>query len=185
MRLSTNSEQKNFKNLCLQLKKKNTRFLISQGENIITSNAEGDKYFIIQSGEIGVVRTSDSDSRMIKIFKEEESFGTFGLLYRIPKNCTLKSLTDTTLFSLNREVLTFFKRTKAKENRKICFETLSKLEFFSNLESEQKHNLIDVMNELKFVQGEEIVKQNQNLDYFFIVLEGRLNSATIHSFMKR
>ena len=118
--------------------------------------------------------------RIYKVLREDNSFSTFELPYKLLKNCVLKCLTDVVVFSFNRESLTYAKRMAAQTKRKVLLETISRLDFFEPLDFEQKDKLIDILEERDFVSGDDVQMHSVPFLSFFILYEGKVgvvNSA--------
>ena len=69
------------------------------GAAIIRQGDEGDRYYAIAAGEVEVVRDGVAVARLAR----GEGFGETALLRNAPRNATVTALTDTKLYSLEKD----------------------------------------------------------------------------------
>jgi general stress protein 26 len=73
------------------------------GDTVVRQGAPADKFFIIASGEVEVVREDDGTSRRIARLGSGQFFGETAILRDAPRNATVRALTDTTLLVMDRD----------------------------------------------------------------------------------
>ncbi len=71
------------------------------GRTIIREGDAGDKFYLIRKGEVAVRR--GSDPKPVAILKEGDFFGEMALLLGQPRNATVETVEETTLYSLSQE----------------------------------------------------------------------------------
>jgi putative peptide zinc metalloprotease protein len=76
------------------------------GETVIQEGAPGDKFYVIESGELAAYRASDGQSVELERLFAGDYFGETALIYDRPRNASVVTLTDASLFSLHREDFT-------------------------------------------------------------------------------
>ena len=75
---------------------------VGAGEVIVRQGAPADKFFIIVDGEAEVVREKDGDSQRVATLGRGEFFGEIAILRDTPRVATVRAVTPTTLFAMER-----------------------------------------------------------------------------------
>ncbi len=78
---------------------------VEAGSNIIEQGDEGDFYYLIKSGRCEITRKPSPTAKEIKLaeLKNQDTFGEDALLSGLPRNVTVKALTDVALLRLNKD----------------------------------------------------------------------------------
>lgn len=71
------------------------------GSRVIREGDAGDKFYLIRSGEVAVVRGPDDEQ--VATLKEGDFFGEMALLSGNPRNASIVTLDETVLYSLSQE----------------------------------------------------------------------------------
>lgn len=76
------------------------------GETIITQGERGDRYFIIKSGRVAVLKQHDAGQEpcRVAVLEEGEAFGEEALIRDDPRNATCRALEETTVFTLSKKI---------------------------------------------------------------------------------
>jgi len=82
-----------------QLARRLTRLEVSPGREIITEGAEGDRFYVIDSGRVRATFAG----RMLSESGPGEAFGEIALLRNVPRTATVTALEPTTLWALGRD----------------------------------------------------------------------------------
>ena len=163
-----------YKTSCRLFLKKDIGELSSKNQFINTSDQEGEKFFMIFSGEIEIIKKTDTYETLIKELKENDSFCAFELFYEFSRDCHFRAKTECILFSFDKENLIFVKAMNQAKKRKLVFEAVSSLEFFSHLDLEERNRIVDVMQERKFESEEVVQKQAEIIEFMWVVVEGEV-----------
>jgi uncharacterized protein YhbP (UPF0306 family) len=75
---------------------------VGAGDVIVRQGAPADKFFIIIDGEVEVIREDDGEARTLATLKPGQFFGEIAILRNTPRMATVKALTPTTLFAMER-----------------------------------------------------------------------------------
>ena len=75
---------------------------VGAGDVIVRQGAPADKFFIIIDGEVEVIREDDGQTRTLATLKRGQFFGEIAILRNTPRMATVKALTPTTLFAMER-----------------------------------------------------------------------------------
>jgi ATP-binding cassette, subfamily B, bacterial HlyB/CyaB len=73
------------------------------GEVVFTQGADPDKFYLIETGKLKIVRWEDDKSEIINFLREGEFFGEKALLEEAQRYADVVCLTDCHLFSLSKE----------------------------------------------------------------------------------
>jgi CRP-like cAMP-binding protein len=74
------------------------------GEDIIVQGERGDKYYIIKSGRVAVLKNKKGDAAVSKVIELQpgDAFGEEALIREDPRNATCRVMEETTVFALNK-----------------------------------------------------------------------------------
>jgi len=76
---------------------------IAAGDVIVRQGAPADKFFIIVDGEVEVVRDDDGTTRKLATLTGGQFFGEMAILRDLPRMATVRAVTPTTLFAMERD----------------------------------------------------------------------------------
>ena len=76
---------------------------VAAGDVIVRQGAPADKFFIIIDGEVEVVRDDDGTSRKLATLTGGQFFGEMAILRDLPRMATVRAVTPTTLFAMERD----------------------------------------------------------------------------------
>jgi CRP-like cAMP-binding protein len=75
---------------------------VGAGDVIVRQGAPADKFFIIIDGEVEVSREDDGQTRILATLTRGQFFGEIAILRGTPRMATVKAVTPTTLFAMER-----------------------------------------------------------------------------------
>jgi len=76
---------------------------VEEGAVIVRQGAPADKFFIIIDGEVEVVREDDGQQRTLATLARGQFFGEMAILRDTPRMATVRAITPTTLFAMDRD----------------------------------------------------------------------------------
>ena len=76
---------------------------VSAGDVIVRQGAPADKFFIVIDGEVEVIREDDGQARRLATLKRGQFFGEIAILRNTPRMATVKAVSPTTLFAMERQ----------------------------------------------------------------------------------
>jgi len=164
-----------------ELSKKFQYTEIPAGIKIIREGEAADSFYLIESGELEVTKkTKFNQEAKITTLKCTEAFGEMALLTCSPRNSTITTLTDVSLYKLLKrdfeEVLqldaTFSNMLDEKIRDRSIFNKMKTLQPFALLEPEKMLTLSDKLEEKNYAPGENIIVQGEKGDAYFIVKSG-------------
>jgi len=140
------------------------------GEVIIQQGDEGDNFYIIDTGEVEIYVNGE---KMVTI-GEGASFGELALIYGLPRAATVKasSSTDVKLWGIDRDSYRRILMGSTIRKRKMYEEFLSKVSILDNLDKWERLTVADALEPTSFEDNEVVVKQGEQGNDFFIIVEG-------------
>ena len=153
------------------------------GSQIIKEGAPADAFYLISKGEVEVTKKTEwGQTAKLSYVGSGESFGEIALLTNLPRSSTVTAKTDVSLFRIDREdfeeivhldtAFSNIMETQAKNYSEL--DKLKTLQPLALIEPEKRLTLIASMNVKKYAPGEEIIKQGEKGDQYFIIKAGRV-----------
>mmetsp|Transcript_34524 Transcript_34524/g.64424 ORF Transcript_34524/g.64424 Transcript_34524/m.64424 type:complete len:1231 (-) Transcript_34524:65-3757(-) len=144
-------------------------------QEVTKKGEKGDTFYIVHDGmlevDTGVKRQTDTFHSTH--FRSSDSFGELALLYNTPRKATVRALRRTTLWVLTRAQFCMVMKLKSDVRVKEYERLIDSVSLLSErLSSEEKEMLADTLEEVFFVKGEEVVRQGDEGDTFFVIFEG-------------
>jgi len=138
------------------------------GEVIIQQGDEGDNFYIIDKGSVDVYVNGE---KVISI-GEGGSFGELALIYGTPRAATVKASSDVKLWGIDRDSYRRILMGSTIRKRKMYEELLAKVSILENLDKWERLTVADALEAISFENKQEIVKQGEPGDDFFIIVDG-------------
>lgn len=138
------------------------------GEIIIQQGDEGDNFYVIDQGEVDVFVNDEH----VTTIGEGGSFGELALIYGTPRAATVKAKGDVKLWGIDRDSYRRILMGSTIRKRKMYEEFLGKVSILDNLDKWERLTVADSLEPVQFEDGEEIVRQGEPGDDFFIITEG-------------
>mmetsp|Transcript_36119 Transcript_36119/g.103888 ORF Transcript_36119/g.103888 Transcript_36119/m.103888 type:complete len:341 (+) Transcript_36119:104-1126(+) len=144
------------------------------GELIIRQGADGDFFYIVDSGvyDISVQRKADVPPERVMVASVGASFGELALMYNVPRAATVECAEAGALWCLEGEVFQMMLVT-AENTRKSEYESfLTRVHLFSDLNTYEISKIGDCLTSELFDNGEDIVKQGDSESALYFLYEG-------------
>uniref|UniRef100_A0A8W8MIY2 Cyclic nucleotide-binding domain-containing protein n=1 Tax=Magallana gigas TaxID=29159 RepID=A0A8W8MIY2_MAGGI len=103
---------------------------------------------------------------------EGGSFGELALIYGTPRAATVKAKGDVKLWGIDRDSYRRILMGSTIRKRKMYEEFLGKVSILDNLDKWERLTVADALEPVQFEDGQEIVRQGEPGDDFFIITEG-------------
>ncbi|MCJ8744157.1 hypothetical protein PDJAM_G00115200 [Pangasius djambal] len=146
--------------------------LVKPNEHIIDQGDEGDNFYIIERGVYDIEVEKDGVSRCVGKYDNKGSFGELALMYNTPRAATIIAVQPGALWALDRET---FHRLIVKNNakkRRMYEAFIECVPLLKSLELSERMKMVDVLGAKTFKDGEQIIKQGDAADCFYIVESG-------------
>ena len=161
---------------------------VSSGETIIKQGDKGDRFYVVRSGvyECFVRKAGESLAATIESSSSpfgtlvhtyrasadnllgNPSFGELALMYGKPRAATVVATEDGELWALDRKT---FKSCLMKTSSSKLVKTLQSVEVLSSLSKSQLRRLPDILTEVKYKNGDIIIRQGDEGDSFYVILK--------------
>merc|ERR1712106_1018662 len=145
------------------------------GEMIIQQGDEGDNFYIIDLGEVEIYVNGE---KVLNI-GEGGSFGELALIYGTPRAATVKAASDVKLWGIDRDSYRRILMGSTIRKRKMYEEFWAKVSILENLDKWERLTVADALEATSFEDGEDVVKQGEPGDDFYIIVDG---SASVTQF---
>lgn len=159
---------------------------VQAGDVIIRQGAEDNCFYIVASGEFEVLVSQAGDAggqdlgTVVNHYSADtfSCFGELALMYSKPRQSSVRTVRDGSLWSLNREV--FRSVLSMKYSHESILKTLRMVEILSHLTLPQLHRLSESVTEVSFKKGETLVNKGDELLSLYVVHQGEVQ-LTYHS----
>ncbi|MBI4725969.1 cyclic nucleotide-binding domain-containing protein [candidate division TA06 bacterium] len=149
------------------------------GETIIRQGEEGDKFYLIKSGQVEISIQKDGwPAQIAALLSRGDYFGEIALIKKVPRTATAKVLSDCSLLTLERADFELLMSQKVDlgpridrliENRGF----LVKLPLFSEFAPAQVAMAASRLIPRRCQPGEAVIAQSEMGDSFYIIKEGQ------------
>ena len=143
------------------------------------------KFFFIEDGELeckmGFTRVTREgnkkkvdkfDPKLVKVYYPGDCFGELNLIYTMPLRGTVKTIKDTTVYTLDREVYKHILTTSHKEQKDKRIALFKKVPILQTLDDQELEKLVQISKEAVFNKGETVLKENEYNNNLMIIEEG-------------
>mmetsp|Transcript_65360 Transcript_65360/g.191263 ORF Transcript_65360/g.191263 Transcript_65360/m.191263 type:complete len:366 (+) Transcript_65360:70-1167(+) len=152
------------------------------GDVLIKQGDEGDCLYIINEGEVdifvarpgpdGQLKPGDRGSKVVT-FGPQNLFGELALLYSAPRAATaVVASTTSRLWQLDREPFKMLLAQKSQMQSELYEGWLAEVEILQSLNRYELSRLSDLLQSELFDTGEEIMKQGEPGEKFYILEDG-------------
>jgi len=108
----------------------------------------------------------------LKKYGSADVFGELSLLYNAPRAATIQADSECQLWVLDRNTFNNIVKEASQNKRNKYEEFLSTVPILSNMDKYERSKIADAIKEVKFNQGDTIIRQGDQGDVFFILVEG-------------
>ena len=146
---------------------------VPSGTEVVRQGDLGDRFSVIDSGTFEV----HVDGRPVRQLGRGDYFGERALLEKIPRTATVLALEDSRLWSLGRDdfeaLLAHDLRTRARLEAAVAYrEEVAAMPLFQELGPAELDLLLSRLVPVSARAGEEIVRQGESGDRFYVIRSG-------------
>mmetsp|Transcript_18623 Transcript_18623/g.54604 ORF Transcript_18623/g.54604 Transcript_18623/m.54604 type:complete len:1074 (-) Transcript_18623:321-3542(-) len=153
------------------------RVEVKAGDVIIRQGDPGDWFYVVDEGVFVVTQKQGKagDEKEVHIFTYKNEggvhhcFGELALMYSKPRAATVTADTDGVLWAMARSS---FRRVLMKSSAHTLTKVLRSVDILKSLSTAQMQRLQDILAEVTFKDGEDIITQGSEGKSFFIIVEG-------------
>ena len=144
------------------------------GSLVIQQGEDGKELFLVESGKLECFKLfqGETNPRVVKYYESGEAFGELSLLYNTPRAASIKAITDTICWVLDRDCFNHIVKDAAVKKREQYDAFLSKVELFKSMDFYEKGQLADCLKSVQFASGEYVIREGEWGDVFYIIEQG-------------
>lgn len=147
------------------------------GEYVIQEGEPGEVLYILESGTMQCTKMIDNNPKVLKQYKAGDVFGELALLYNAPRAATIKAEEESLLWVLDRQTFNHIVKDASQKKREKYENFLSTVPILQNMDHYERSKLADAIKEIKFSAGDQIIKQGEQGDSFYILVDGEAYAA--------
>lgn len=141
---------------------------VPAGVSIINKGDDGDFFYVVEHGQFDIV----IDGQKVLTSGEGTTFGELALFYNRPRAATVTATEDSAIWAVDRLTFRRLIMNNAYQRSLVCKGFLRTVPILEPLGEEEISRIADALVECDFVCGEEIIKQGDVGDRFFIIIDG-------------
>lgn len=141
---------------------------VSKGTTVIEQGGVGDFFYVVESGTLDCF----IGETKVTSYEAGGSFGELALMYNAPRAATIITTSDAVLWALDRITFRTILMENTSRKRRMYEYFLSEVVLLKSLESYEQHKIADALESVYFEDGQEVVKQGDVGDQFYIIESG-------------
>jgi len=114
----------------------------------------------------------EGEKQSLKQYKAGDVFGELALLYNAPRAATIQAETESLLWVLDRQTFNHIVKDASQKKREKYENFLSTVPILQNMDHYERSKLADAIKEKKFTSGSQVIKQGEQGDSFYILVDG-------------
>lgn len=147
--------------------------MYNTGDIIFNQNDVGDNYYLIESGTVDVsIARGKNASTLVHTYSAGDGFGELALMYNAPRSATCCASESCTVWALSRFAFKSIVVYNTIRKRETYLSFLRTVPVLTSLSEMELLALADAVNEEQFSNGEEICRQGESGNTFYIVMAG-------------
>lgn len=141
-----------------------------EGSLVIKENDAGSHLYVSAEGHFEVLK----DSTVIGTMGPGKAFGELAILYNCTRTASVKALTDTKVWVLDRQLFQTIMMRTGLQRQEENMSFLRSVPLLKDLSNEILSKMADVLEVDFYPPGEYIIRQGERGDTFFILSSGRV-----------
>lgn len=141
---------------------------VESGTVVIEQGAVGDYFYVVESGTLDCFISGHK----VTSYEAGGSFGELALMYNAPRAATITATSHSVLWALDRVTFRTILMENTSRKRQMYEAFLSEVVLLKSLEPYERHKIADALESVYFENGEEVVKQGDIGDQFYIIESG-------------
>ncbi|GJJ73626.1 cAMP-dependent protein kinase regulator [Entomortierella parvispora] len=142
-------------------------------ENVIEQGAVGDFFYVVETGTLDVfVAKNGNAAEKVFEYGPGGSFGELALMYNGPRAATVTATSDVVLWALDRITFRRILMENTSRKRRMYEAFLETVPLLVSLEPYERHKIADALESVYFEDGQNVVRQGDQGDNFFIIETG-------------
>lgn len=143
--------------------------IVEEGDIIMNQGDIGDNFYVIDVGEVEVLVSGQHVTNI----GENGTFGELALIHGRTRAATVRAITKCKLWAIDRESYRRILMNSHLKKRDLYQEFLLKVKILQNLDEWERLTIADALEEVIFQAGEEVVKQGDQGNKFYMIIQGQ------------
>ncbi|XP_062429124.1 cGMP-dependent protein kinase 1-like [Rhea pennata] len=140
------------------------------GDTVLAEGDEGTAMYIVAEGQLSVSQRG----RPLRTLGPGDVFGELAILYHCKRTATVRALSAVRLWAIDRQRYRAIATSNAKQRRAEILRCLRAVRWLQGLSDTHLSKLLDAMEERTFAPGHVIIREGDEGQNFYIVLQGEV-----------
>jgi cAMP-dependent protein kinase regulator len=144
------------------------------GSDVIRQGDDGNELYLVGGGQLRCSKRfpEQKEDTFLRTYQSGEYFGELALLYNIPRAASIMAISDSVLYSLDRECFNHIVKDSAIKSRMAFEHFLGEVQLFNTLNHQERSKLCDCLRIQTFDAGQKVIREGETGDTFFMIIEG-------------
>ncbi|KAI9281849.1 cyclic nucleotide-binding-like protein [Sporodiniella umbellata] len=142
---------------------------LGAGAMVIEQGAVGDYFYVVECGTLDCFIYGNK----VTSYEAGGSFGELALMYNAPRAATITTSSECVLWALDRITFRTILMENTSHKRRMYESFLSEVALLKSLEPYERHKIADALESIYFEDGEQVVKQGDVGEQFYIIESGK------------
>ena len=142
-----------------------------QGQQIIKQGEPGDKFYLLDSGTCDIA--VQGKGTVMKATRGL-AFGELALLHNAPRAATVTAESDVSAWQVDAATFKSILMSKSKSDAQDYASFIKEVPLLKSLSKEDVRSLLDALEEQAFGAEQQIVREGETGDAFYLVREGEV-----------
>ncbi|XP_056386667.1 cGMP-dependent protein kinase 2-like [Hyla sarda] len=142
----------------------------SQSQLVIQEGAAGNHLYVLAEGLLDVIQ----NSRLLGQMHPGTAFGELAILYNCKRTATVKAVTDSKIWVLDRQVFQSIMMSSAQAQHQEYFSFLRSVSLLKDLPEEKLSKIVDCLEVDFYDKGDYIIREGEEGNTFFIIAKGKV-----------
>ncbi|XP_069836718.1 cGMP-dependent protein kinase 2-like isoform X2 [Dendropsophus ebraccatus] len=142
----------------------------SQSQLVIQEGAAGNHLYVLAEGLLDVIQ----NSRLLGQMHPGTAFGELAILYNCKRTATVKAVTDSKIWVLDRQVFQNIMMSSAQAQHQEYFSFLRSVSLLKDLPEEKLSKIVDCLEVDFYDKGDYIIREGEEGNTFFIIAKGKV-----------
>lgn len=156
---------------------------VKSGDQIIKQGEDGFELYVVGEGKLKCTKKfpdSPNNDTFLKNYDVGDYFGELALLYNAPRAASIHAITNSVLYTLDRECFNYIVKDSAIKHREKFENFLSQVELLGSLSQYERSKLCDCLQVSIFEPNQRIIREGEKGNTFFLIIEGQAKAMKIN-----
>ena len=153
------------------------------GEQIIKQGDDGPEMYIVGEGNLRCFKNFPETPEVetfLRNYTIGDYFGELALMYNAPRAASIVAVSDTVLYTLDRECFNHIVKEETMKNREKLEKFLSEVELLASLSSYERSKICDCLKIIIFEPEQRIIREGEKGNSFFLIVQGEATALKLN-----